>query len=302
MTLSRRRFLKRTAAAGALLTLGKAGELLAGPRPAVGVQHYTVADQLKKDFEGTLHQIRSIGYEEVEMAGFFGKNPKELRRAFENAGVRCSSIHMFDPLPETETLDRAREIGARYAITALYLLKRTADDKAYMRMAKGLTIDDYRKMADRCNELGELAKSRGVQLGYHNENLEFRPIQGGVGYDEFLRLTDADLVKLELDCGWMVSAGRSPLAYISGHPDRYRLLHVKDFRPQPAPPLYGSWPGESPSPTELGRGQIDYQPIFNLARQSGIEFYYVEQEAPFTDMPVLEALKVDYRYVSQLKW
>jgi len=77
-------------------------------------------------------------------------------------------------------------IGAKYVITALYLLKREPDDNAYITMVKRLTLDDYKAMAEQCNRLGEQAKSRGLQFGYHNENVEFRPLRGGTGYDELL--------------------------------------------------------------------------------------------------------------------
>jgi sugar phosphate isomerase/epimerase len=233
------------------------------------------------------------------MAGFFGKKPTEIKTSLDNAGLHCASVHIFDPGPATDTMDYAVAIGAKYVITALYLLKREPDDNAYITMVKRLTLDDYKAMAEQCNRLGEQAKSRGLQFGYHNENVEFRPLRGGTGYDELLLSTDPELVKLELDCGWMAAAGQNPAAYITKYPDRYRLLHIKDFKYR-AKPSYGGWPGESPEPTELGRGHIDYKPIFDAAKKSGVEWYYVEQEAPFTDMPVMEALKVDYEYVHKL--
>ena len=174
------------------------------------------------------------------------------------------------------------------------------DWDAMITKLKSLTLDDYKSIAEQCNQMGEQAKQAGLQFGYHNHNIEFKPFPGGTGYDELLRSTDPQLVKLELDCGWMSSAGFNPATYLAKYPDRYRMLHIKDFK-LTSKPSFGMWPPESPEPTELGRGNIDYKPIFSAAQKAGhIEWYYVEQEPPYKDMPVLEAIKVDYEYLHKL--
>jgi sugar phosphate isomerase/epimerase len=271
------------------------------------LQLYTVMEQLQKDFDGTLHQVRAVGYKEVEMAGFFGKRPGEMKESLNNAGLHCRSVHIFSPGPVTDTMEYATAIGAKYVITSVLPPKRfreasrgkTLDSTAYSAMLKALTLEDYKVMAEQCNEIGERAKEAGLQLGYHNHNVEFRPLPGGTGYDNLLRLTDPNLVKLELDCGWMSSTGHNPATYITKYPHRYRLLHIKDFK-LTSKPSFSTFAGEAPEPTEIGRGSIDYKPIFSAAKKAGIEQYYVEQEPPYNDMPVLDAIKVDYAYVSEL--
>jgi sugar phosphate isomerase/epimerase len=110
--------------------------------------------------------------------------------------------------------------------------------------------------------------------------------------------TDAELVKLELDCGWMVAAGHDPVEYLLAHPGRYRMLHVKDFK-EIAKPTYGLMKGDSPASAELGRGTIDYVPIIEAARRAGIEHYFVEEEPPFV-MPVMRALAADFDYTNTI--
>jgi sugar phosphate isomerase/epimerase len=99
------------------------------------------------------------------------------------------------------------------------------------------------------------------------------------GYDEFLRLIDPDLVKLQLDCGWMAVAGIDPVSYLTKFPDRYRMLHIKEFKKGATPDttLGDQKPG-APIPTELGRGTVDYRRIFAATRKGTIAAYYVEQE------------------------
>jgi sugar phosphate isomerase/epimerase len=78
--------------------------------------------------------------------------------------------------------------------------------------------------------VGAKVKAAGLQLAYHNHNFEFKSYGATTGYDEFLRLTDPELLKLELDCGWVTVAGKDRIAYLTKYPDRFRLLHIKDFR------------------------------------------------------------------------
>ncbi len=291
MATSRRGFLIQSSAAlAASLITGYPTRSSSDPlgKPA-GLQLYSVMALLQKDFDGTLHQVRAIGYQEVEMAGFFGKKPVEIKRSFDNAGLHCASMHIFSE-GMAATMECAVTIGAKYIITS-FIAPQSLHD------ATRITLEDYKVMADKCNHIGEQAKRAGLQLAYHNHNAEFKPLPGGTGYDEFLKFTDPDLVKLELDCGWMSAAGLDPATYIGKYPDRYRLLHIKDFKPTPHP-LYG---GEDPEGTELGRGHVDYGPIFRAAKKAGIDWYYVEQEPPFKDMPALEAMKVNYKYLQQFK-
>jgi sugar phosphate isomerase/epimerase len=203
-----------------------------------------------------------------------------------------------------EAIPYAKEVGAKYVISSVTfpVSPKPAPDgkidmKALFAQISSFTLDDYRLIAARCNDMGKKAKDAGLQFGYHNHNFEFKPQAGGAfGYDIVLKGTDPSLVTFELDCGWMVAAGHDPVQYLSKYPKRYRLLHIKDFQPtsSPATSLAES---ERPKPAELGRGHIDYKPIFAAAKKADIEFYYVEQEPPFTTTPALEAIKIDYDYL-----
>ncbi|HKV24811.1 MAG TPA: sugar phosphate isomerase/epimerase [Candidatus Acidoferrum sp.] len=287
--------------AASAFTLGAPGWLRANPlgKP-IGLQLYTVGAELEKDYDGTLRQIAAIGYKEIET----GVSPKhkaaDVKKSLEEAGLRCRSIHMGMGGVE-EAIPYAKEIGARYVISSVTLPsvpepgKRSM--KGFMEMLAGLTLDDFKKVAERCNQMGEKAKQAGLQFGYHNHNFEFKPQEGGaIGYDVVLKETDPALVKFELDCGWMAAAGHDPAAYLEKYPTRYRFLHIKDFHPT-AKPSVGLGPSERPQPAELGRGHIDYKPIFEAAKKTEVELYYVEQEPPFTTTPAMEAIKIDYDYL-----
>jgi sugar phosphate isomerase/epimerase len=285
----------------ATFDLGKPSPLYANPlgKP-IGLELYTVGAELDKDYDGTLRQIAAIGYKEVETGVSPKRKAADVKKSLQDAGLQCKSLHMgFGGMEEA--IPYAKEIGAKYVISSVTLPKVPEpgkfDMKAFMAQLALLTLDDFKKIAARCNEMGEQAKKAGLQFGYHNHNFEFKPLDGGeVGYDVILRETDASLVKFELDCGWMVAAGHDPVAYLTKYPKRYRLLHIKDFHPT-ASPSTGLDESMRPKPAELGRGHIDYVPIFAAAKKTEVELYYVEQEPPFTTTPAMEAIKIDYDYL-----
>ena len=127
----------------------------------------------------------------------------------------------------------------------------------------------FLRMAARMNEIGRRAKAEGFRYAYHNHNFEFEKMpDGDTGYALLLRETDPELVKFEMDCGWMVVAGEAPAEYFKRFPGRFRMLHIKDF--QTAKPTIDLVGPDRPKGTELGHGFIDYGPIFAAAKDGGL--------------------------------
>ena len=126
----------------------------------------------------------------------------------------------------------------------------------FIAIINGLTLDDWKWNAEQFNKVGDQVKQAGLQLAYHNHNFEWKSYGSVTGYDEFLSLTDPGLVKLELDCGWATVAGQDPVAYLTKYPERYSLLHIKDFRKgfTPRTTLMGKDPG-APVATKWGEVQ-----------------------------------------------
>jgi sugar phosphate isomerase/epimerase len=153
-----------------------------------------------------------------------------------------------------------------------------------------MTLDDWHWNADQFNRIGEKVNAAGMRFAYHNHTPEFRSENGVVFYDELLRSTDPTKVSMELDCGWAVVAGQKPADLLSRYPTRFSMLHVKDFKMSPT-----TTPSDPPPSTEMGRGTIDYHPIFEAAKKAHIEHAFVEQEQ--FDIPPMEALKIDADYM-----
>ena len=274
----------------------------AGPERRLGIQLYTVAADLSNDVPGTLRALSKIGYKFVESARFANLSARDFRKALDEAGLQCPSCHLpFSGADPGPVFDDAHAVGARYA-TASTLLPPTASGAApdLAKVLPTLTLDDFKKIAALANQIGTKAKAAGLQFVYHNHNFEFRDYGGGkTGYDVLLAETDANLVKLELDCGWATAAGQDIPDMFRRHPGRFRMLHVKDFVLK-GKPTYALFGPDRPTGTELGRGQIGYKPIFAGAQAAGVEYYFSEQEPPIVNMTPLDAAKANFDYMRSL--
>lgn len=311
---SRRTFLQATATCLAV-SMMDVPFLNANPlNLPIGLQLYTVGHEMDTDPAGTLKTVAATGYKNVELSPLSKTAPKDLKRMLDDVGLKNPSGHYMLPDLMTKLPDMiefAHLFGQEFMIVTVPWVADPSRFKAdpqmgqfglFLAIISGLTLDDWKWNAEQFNKLGEQIKKAGLQLGYHNHNFEWRAYGDTTGYDEFLKLTDANLVKMELDCGWATVAGQDPTAYLTKHPDRYTLLHIKDFKKgfTPRTSLMGKDPG-APTGTELGRGAIDYRGIFAAAKKAQIKATYVEQEPPFTEMSALEAIKIDYDYVKNLK-
>ncbi|MGB6675756.1 MAG: sugar phosphate isomerase/epimerase [Terriglobales bacterium] len=298
--MSRRAFLKTASASAAGAALwNSAPWLMADPLGLpLGLQLYSVRDILPKDYEGTLKQLSALGYRAVEAAGFFGRTPAQVKLAMDQAGLHCVSAHypMVQLQPHLdEIIQFGKDLGLDYIVCASPGLKDPSGVKAPSRADReSMTLEDWRWNAEQFNHIGERVHAAGMKFAYHNHTPEFRSQNGVMFYDELLRSTDPSKVAMELDCGWAIVAGQNPVNLLTRYPTRISMLHVKDFKMTAT-----TNPSNAPPSTELGRGTIDYRPIFEAAKKAHIEHAFVEQEE--FDMPPMEALKVDADYMHALK-
>ena len=275
--------------------------------PPIGIQLYTVGKPLEDDPAGTLKQLHAIGYREVETAGISKKmTAKEMRAMLDDAGLKCPSAHLMLTQPDLGPLfEDAKTLGATYAVSSVlrsfdFLKPKPGEkppDMAHLPALPPLGLDGFKKTAEQMNEVGKKAKAAGLQYAYHNHNFEFEKMpDGSPGYDVLVKETDPDLVKFEIDCGWMVVAGYDPVMYFAKYPGRFRMLHIKDFQARkPTIDLIGP---DHPTGRDLGTGFIDYRPIFTAGKAARIEHIFVEQEMPF---PVsrMDSAKADYAYLQK---
>jgi sugar phosphate isomerase/epimerase len=307
--MSRRGFLARAINIGLLsaLSVVRPRESRSDPLGLpIGIQLWTVQKPMLLDPAGTLGRLREIGYRTVETAGLGNSSAKDFRALLDHSGLQCPSAHLdFTNGDVDALLAEARILGAQFVVSSLLrhgtgqVPELPTAMKKYQDFTRDMTLDDARRTAEIANRLGEKAKQAGLRYAYHNHFIEFADQGSGkVAYDVLLQETDPTLVDFELDCGWMMAAGRSPVEYLKRYPHRFPMLHVKDFMPAP----HGA---DTRSPalrtgTELGRGQMNYRPIFAAAR-GNLQYYFCEQEGPFDHIDELQAAKINFDYLHRMR-
>lgn len=279
--------------------------------PPVGVQLYSVAKELAADLDGTLAALSTIGYRTVELAGYAGKTPQELRASLDRAGLRCTSAHVpakpFYPAPRTLDDDpallaeEAHILGFDTVIMPLFITPphlplKLEPGQDLKKMANGIvarmTADDWRRVADYMNSKGAALKSLGLRFGFHNHSSEFGRVDDRMILDLLIAETDPAFVSFQLDCGWAAAAGVDPADYISRHRGRVSALHLKDVAATNMPNVLFDM-----DPADIGRGIIDWPKLLGAARTAGIDRFFVEQEAPYT-RPALDSLRDNFAYLA----
>jgi sugar phosphate isomerase/epimerase len=244
----------------------------------IGLQLYTVRDQMKEDFDGTLAKVAGIGYREVEFAGYFGRSPKNAKVSLDRAGLVSPSAHfnssyLGDQWPGV--LESAGVIGQPYVVCS------SVEEK--LRQQPGA----WQRIAQMFNQAGEAARKVGIQFAYHNHSFEFTPVEGKLPYDILLHETDPNLVKMEMDLYWAVNAGADPLAYFNRYPGRFSLVHVKGR-------------DQGGNMTQVAAdNSIDWKALFAQSEMAGIRHYFVEHDNPQVPM---ESIRASYTYLRDLRF
>jgi len=265
----RRDFLKQ---AGLLAAAAYAQplHLLAAPAPTkVGLQLYSLRDYIGQDAKSVLAKVAKAGYQEVETygyspaTGYWGMKPTEFKSVLAGNGLSTPSGHygLNDFFRDGNETDLTNIIAAARGCGQTYLVVPSLDGKLLQSVA------DFKTIASRLNQAGKRCQAAGLQLGYHNHNFEFKPIDGTMLYDVMLRETDPKLVVFEMDLYWVVRAGQDPAKLIQAHPGRFPLWHVKDM--DKAKPELN---------TEVGSGSIDFRKLATLGGTAGLKHLFMEQE------------------------
>ncbi len=245
----------------------------------IGVQLYTVRNEMAKDFEGTLAQVAAIGYTQVEFAGYYNRTPQQVKDALAKYKLEAPSVHVaLKELRENlaKAVETTQAVGHKLAICP------------YVMPEERKTLNDYKAHAAVLNKAAAAFKKAGIEFGYHNHDFEFMPLEGKLPMDLLLAETDPKLVKIELDLYWIIKAKHDPLAFFAKNPGRTIAYHVKDMAK------------DKEFFTEVGRGRIDFKPLLAKAGQAGAKYFFVEQDqcpgAP------LDSLKVSFDYLKNLNF
>jgi sugar phosphate isomerase/epimerase len=265
--LSRRSFLA-SAAAGSLAVAATKGK-----NTPVGLELYSVRDDLKQDLMATVRKVATIGYAGVEFySPYFEWTPayaKEVRKLLNDLNIVCYSTHTgsksFEPENLQKAIDLNETIGSKYIVMAS------------AGQVEGL--DGWKTVADKLNKGADAFKRAGIQAGFHNHQTEFQPIGGKRPMDVLASNTTKD-VALQLDVGTCIEAKSDPVAWINSNPGRIQSLHLKDYSPEP----------NKGYEVLLGEGVAPWKQIFEAAEKTGgVQYYLIEQEG--SRYPALETVE-----------
>lgn len=298
---------------GAALALprhGAAANFFASHGTPIGLQLYTVSDAAKADLAGSFERIARIGFRTIELAGYHGHTPQELKATADRFGLKFTGIHLGDSgrdggepgLADTARVAADMRILGIQNVTMPILpfpanaapAQGEAFPDFFRRMTAGLSKDYWQRTAALLNTRAVALMQEGLSLSYHNHNVEFAPVDGTTGWDVLLAETDPKRVSFEMDVGWVAAAGRDPIALLKKHGGRIRQMHVKDIRATTKPNY-----GMQQDPTEVGSGFLPWARILPAAQAAGVRHYYVEQEPPFS-MDRFDAIAKSFRYLSTM--
>ena len=273
-TFSRRSFLAFSA------TLPWALSARASASIPIGLELYSVRNELKKDPEATVRAVAQMGYQGVEFyAPYFDwteSQTKQMRKLLDGLGIRCFSTHNDSSYLSPENIRRAGDmnliLGSKYVVMA------SSDPKP--------GLDGWKGVADALNFAADRLESSGLKAGYHNHQREFIPVENQRPMEILAKNTKSSIM-LQLDVGTCVEAGSDPAAWIRANPGRIRSLHLKDWSPEPAKGYT----------VLFGEGAADWKNIFEAAESAGgVEYYLMEQEGSrFSELETAQRCLQNFR-------
>ncbi len=255
-SVSRRGFLAAAAAGSVHAAAAK------GKRPPVGLELFSVRQELASDLFGTVRAVAKMGYECVEFySPYFQWTPayaKDVRKLLDDLGIRCFSTHnsgsSFDEGNLPKAIELNQIIGSKFIVMA--------------SAGKVESLDGWKTVAERLNQGSEKMKPTGLRAGFHNHLAEFKLLAGTRPMEVLAQNTNKDVV-LQLDIGTCLEAGVDPVDWIRRNPGRIVSMHCKDWSPEASKGYQ----------VLVGEGIAQWKKILPAAEKTGgLEYYLVEQE------------------------
>jgi sugar phosphate isomerase/epimerase len=245
-------------------------------RIPIGLELYSVRNDLAKDPRGTLKAVAEMGYEGVEFAGPFAHPVPELRKWLDEFGLACCGwhcpFHLVQDDKLAETIATTQAVGNKYVIVPGlpgHLIKTRAD---------------WQKMAGFFNDLAGKLAPHGLLTGYHNHHIEFTPLDGEQPWDTFFGNTRKEVV-MQLDTGNALFGGGDCVSILKRYPGRAVTVHLKPYSLKAAQPEKSA--GFKPL---IGDDELPWNEIFRLCETTGDTAWYIVEYESDAFAP-LEAVK-----------
>ena len=248
----------------------------------LGLQTYTVREEMDNDLIKTLRKIRQIGYDGVELCSFYGHSGEELRQIVEAEELELISVsfQIQDVIHDCKReMRQIAQTGAPYAV-----IPYMPPEKRYGQPEWEQTLADIRTISKEC------AKN-GLQLLYHNHDFEFHKQDGIYDYDRLLQAFQPGELMAELDVCWLSVSGLSPVKQLRKLSRRVPLVHVKDYEGRPDFDTFHF--------CAVGNGVIEFSSVIKAAHMAGAEWIIVEQDQPEDGKTPFECVQMSYDYLKK---
>ncbi len=254
----------------------------------IGLELYSLRDYFKTDVKNTLAYVKSLGITEVEVAGTYGMKTEDFKAELDKAGLKpYSTLLDYNLFKDSisKVVATCKALGIKYAGCAWI-----------PHVSNKFAKEDADKAIKVFNKAGEALAKEGIKFFYHCHGYEFKPTEEGTLFDYIVKQTNPDNVGFECDVYWAFHGGQDPALLLKKHKGRFVALHIKDMKNgQETGELSGGTP--LTSDVAVGTGQLDFRKILRAAIQTGVKFYYIEDE----NAEVKEHLPVSLRYLRNLK-
>jgi sugar phosphate isomerase/epimerase len=300
MNISRRTFLKNSALAVAGTTLLAREGFAFKSKELIGVQLYSIRDEMKKDPLGTLKQLAAMGYKYVEHANyvnrkFYGYEAKEFKKILDDLGLKMPSGHTVMSKDHWDEAKKDFTDKWKYTVEDAATLGQQFVISPSMSETVRRNYDELLRFMELFNKSGELCQKSGMKFGYHNHDFEFsEKLNNLTLYDIILKNTDPKLVMQQLDIGNMVNGGGEAMAVLKRYPGRFESMHVKDEIKSESKE-HGTY--ES---TVLGTGLINVKEVIDWGRKSGGTVHFIIEQESYQGKTPLECVKEDLNIMK--KW
>ena len=269
----------------------------------IALQLYSVRDLMEQDFEGTIRNVKEMGYNGVEIAGFYGRTPVQIKSLLKENALTPVSAHVsYEDMMANpkKTLGDYAEIGCQYiAIPWLAEEYRVGSEK-------------FNEFADNAHMLGTVASEFGMTLLYHNHDFEFKQVDGKYMLDILFDTIPGSLLQTQIDTCWVMVVGENPVTYLRKYAGRAPVIHLKDFMKIGNPMDYYQLPGyaddkDSNNNSEplfefrpLGQGLLDISSILDASKDAGVNWIIVEFDFPPEGKTSMQCAKESIEYYRSL--
>lgn len=302
MSQSRREFIRHGSflTAGTLLSWNQLSKLNRIQTPElVGIQLYSVREDMHKDPLGTLKQLASMGYKYVEHANyvnrkFYGYTPAEFRKLLDDLGMKMPSGHTVLRASHWNESTRDFTDEWKYTVEDAALMGQNYVISPALEQEQRKDYDSLLHFLDIFNKSGELCQKSGMKFGYHNHDFEFSQLLNGKSmYELILDNTDPQYVIQQLDTGNLYNGGAKAMDIVKKYPGRFQSLHVKDE-------IATTGGHEKYESCILGKGIVNLKEVLDMVRKSAKNVHYIIEQESYQGKAPLDCAREDLAVMK--KW